>query len=204
VEAWLTAARDGDTEAFGQAMEACRQYLTLVADRELDSRFSAKGGVSDIVQETFLDAQRGFERFSGRTEAELRSWLHRIMRNNLVSFVRRYRQAKRQVTREVPLSRAAGPSDELALAARTNSPSGHAIEEEQAQSLARGLERLPERQRCLIVWRHQEHCSFEEIGQRLAITPDAARMAWARAIKRLQQELFADGGPSRGGNAGEV
>src|SRR4051812_6250312 len=168
VEAWLSAARLGDTEAFGQAMQACRQYLMLVADRELNRDLKAKGGVSDIVQETFLDAQRDFDRFAGRSEPELKSWLQRILKNNLLSFIRRYRQSKRHTAREVSLGgegRSALPDG--VLVARTESPSGHAIRREQAHVLSRGMERLPERQRQIIQWRHQENCPFEEIGRRL-------------------------------------
>jgi RNA polymerase sigma-70 factor, ECF subfamily len=35
----------------------------------------AKGGGSDLVQETLLDAHKDFDRFTGRTEQEFLAWL---------------------------------------------------------------------------------------------------------------------------------
>src|SRR5262245_22320921 len=49
----LAAARTGSPEALGAALEACRLYLLGIADRELDGELRAKGGASDLVQETF-------------------------------------------------------------------------------------------------------------------------------------------------------
>ena len=49
--------------------------------------------------------------------------------------------------------------------------------EEEAAVLA-ALDRLPERMRQVIVWRHREDCSFEEIGRRLERSNVAARKLW--------------------------
>jgi RNA polymerase sigma-70 factor (ECF subfamily) len=186
--------------ALVRTMEACRQYLLMVADRELGDDLKAKVGASDVVQETFLKAQRGFARFRGRTEGELRLWLLRILRNNVSSLARRYRKAgKRQVAREVSLDGGHGAvAGRSGLAAESPSPSTDAIRREQVQSLLLALERLPEVERRVVEWRHQEHCNFEEIGRRLGGSARSARVTWARAIKRLQAEIERAHG-SRGG-----
>ena len=57
---WLQAARDGSREAMGNLLEACRAYLLLVANRELAADLRAKGGASDLVQDTFLEGHRNF------------------------------------------------------------------------------------------------------------------------------------------------
>src|SRR5262245_50318676 len=104
VAGWLPAARAGSQEALGLALEACRNYLLLIAERELDPDLRAKGGASDLVQETFLEAFRDFSRFHGTSEVELLAWLRQLLLHNLANFARRYRDtAKRQVGREVPL-----------------------------------------------------------------------------------------------------
>ena len=65
-----------------------------------------KGDVSDLVQETFLEAARDFGQFTGRTGPEWRSWLRRIFINNLQHLVRTYRRTiKRDVGVEVPSTR---------------------------------------------------------------------------------------------------
>jgi RNA polymerase sigma-70 factor, ECF subfamily len=188
---WLTAARDGSAEALGRALECYRNYLLLVAQRELDSALQPKAGASDLVQETFLEAQRDFGLFHGASEGELRAWLRRLLLNNVANFTRRYRDTdKRQVGLEQPLepsswSGTAGCN----LPADTPSPSGHAIGHEQAEALRRALGRLPEEHREVLRLRYEEARSFEEIAQALGRTANAVRKLWARAVGRLRQEL---------------
>jgi RNA polymerase sigma-70 factor (ECF subfamily) len=62
VESWLPGARAGRSDDLGQILNVCRQYLLGIAQHELDADLRAKGGASDLVQETFLDAQRLFDR----------------------------------------------------------------------------------------------------------------------------------------------
>ncbi len=179
---WLPAARAGSPEALGQLLDGCRDYLRLVADRELDPDLRAKGGVSDLVQETMLDAVRDFHQFRGSTEAELLAWLRCLLRNNLVSFTRLFRETgKRQVDREVHLS--SGLMDAEGL-----SPSGHAAANEESLAIQQGLARLPDNYRQVLQLRYQEELSFEEIGQRMSLSGNAARKLWLRAVRCLQQE----------------
>jgi len=187
----LAAARAGSPEALGQVLESFRAYLLLVADRELDPEVRAKGGASDLVQDTFLEAQRDFERFQGTSAEELRAWLRRVLLNNVANFTRQFRQrAKRDVGREVSLE-AGGSSHErgAGLAADTVSPSDAALAQEQAQALARAMERLPEDYRQVLALRHEEQLTFEQIGQKMERTANAARMLWLRAVERLQKEM---------------
>jgi len=191
VARWLAAAQAGSREALGQVLETFRGYLLLVADRELAPELRAKGGASDLVQETFLEAQRDFARFHGNSVEALRAWLRRLLLNNVANFTRQYRQrAKREVRREVSLE-AGGSSHErgAGLAAGTVSPSGEALEQEQAQALARAMERLPPGYRRVLALRHEEQLTFEQIGQQMQRTANAARMLWLRAVERLQKEM---------------
>jgi len=77
------AAREGDRSALGQLLESFRSYLCLVSDRKLGPDLKQKCGDSDVVQQTFLDAQRAVRRCEGSTPYELRDWLERILLNNL-------------------------------------------------------------------------------------------------------------------------
>jgi RNA polymerase sigma-70 factor (ECF subfamily) len=188
---WLTAARAGSRDALGQALEACRCYLLLVAGDKLASELQAKGGASDLVQETFVEAQRDFGRFQGTSEAELLAWLRQLLLHRLANFRRRFRQTKKRgIGREVALE---GDNSSLGrgggLVADIPSPSGEVIADEQAQALERALERLPEDYQRVITMRYREERSFEEIGRLLQRSPEAARKLWWRAIERLQQEL---------------
>jgi RNA polymerase sigma-70 factor (ECF subfamily) len=191
---WLGEARGGSAEALGLLLEQYRQYLLLVAQRELDPALRAKGGASDLVQETFLEAQRDFPQFAGSTEDELRAWLRRLLLNNLGTFTRSYRgTAKRAIGREVNL----GPTDSRpglidGLAGSGPTPSRLAMARELGEAMKNALDRLPDDYRQVILLRYEEGRSFEEVGRALGRSAEAVRKLWARAMERLRREWEAE------------
>jgi RNA polymerase sigma-70 factor (ECF subfamily) len=190
LNAWLAAARQGSKDDLGRLLEACRPYLLQVADRTLDPDLRAKAGASDLVQQSFLEAQQHFDRFRGATEEEWRAWLGRILLNNMANFTRQYRGTeKRQIGREVPLDGPQGLGAGQEPAAEMLSPSGEAMVREQAEAVERAFRRLPEQYRAVLQLRQRDQHAFEEIGKMLDCTPDAARKLWARAVERLRQEI---------------
>jgi RNA polymerase sigma-70 factor (ECF subfamily) len=191
VERWLTEARAGAADALGLALDACRGYLLSIAQQELDPELRAKGGASDLVQETFLKAHRHFAHFQGTAEEELLAWLRRLLLNNLADFRRHYQETqKRQARREISLDTELSPFQRAggALSDDQASPCAEAIAREQTEAIQRTLGRLPEDYRCVLVWRHQEERSFEEIGRLLNRSTNAVRKLWARAVQRFQEE----------------
>ncbi|HUY91417.1 MAG TPA: sigma-70 family RNA polymerase sigma factor [Pirellulales bacterium] len=189
---WLLSARAGSREALGESLQACRPYLLRVANSRIDPKLKAKGGASDVVQQTFLDAQRGFDGFTGDKEADLLRWLRTLLLHNLANFNRDFRRAaKRQVDREVALDQNASASGWLALAGRDPTPSRQALQTEDAQRVQRALARLPKRLRRAVELRHQQQLTFQEIGRRLRLSTSGARVLWKRAVERLAEELEA-------------
>jgi RNA polymerase sigma-70 factor (ECF subfamily) len=188
VNRWLESARSGSSDALGRVFELCRQYLLLVANRELDSDLQAKIGPSDLVQESLLEAQRDFGRFHGATEADLRAWLRRILLNNVANIREHYRATqKREVSREVSLDGVLDGSGADLLVAGEPTPSKQAAAQERNEELERALAQLPDHYAEALRLRHQENCSFEEIGQRTGRSAEAARKVWARAVEQLKQ-----------------
>jgi RNA polymerase sigma-70 factor (ECF subfamily) len=186
----LAAARSGSLEALGQTLDAYRAYLLAIAERELDPQLKAKGGASDLVQETLLDAVGSFKEFRGKSDAELKAWLRRLLLHNVIDFTRQYRDAeKREVARERHLGTGTSSSEVSPEVADSGpSPSGAAARSEQANAIQKAMEKLPEDYRRVIVLRYHEERSFDDIGQLMNLSANAARKLWARAIKRLRQE----------------
>ena len=194
--AWLNEARAGSDEALGQALDAYRGYLLLIAERELDNDLKAKGGASDLVQETFADAHGDFERFQGSSAGEWQAWLRALLLNRVANFTRRYRYTqKRGVGREIGLARddsRAGSAQDVEGNVAT--PSSQVMAREQMQAIQQALERLPDDYRLVVTMRYQDQKSFEEIGVLMARSSEAVRKLWWRAIERLQEDL----GPPNG------
>jgi RNA polymerase sigma-70 factor (ECF subfamily) len=191
LDVWLDVARNGSPEALGHVLEACRGYLLLIAREGLDAELRAKGSASDLVQETFVEAQRDFAQFHGDGEGELLAWLRKMLLNNLRDFVRRYQGAdKRDVDREVSLD-AVHDGSGLALLLTTDSasPSEKVMRSEKAEIVRRALERLPDDYRRVLLLRYEEGRSFDEIGALMQRSGNAARKLWLRAIDDMEREL---------------
>jgi len=186
VEQWLSGARDGSSEALGKILDFYRNYLLLVANRELDPELRAKGGASDLVQSVFLKAHRDFTSFRGSSEGEILAWLRTILVNHLTNFRRDQHALKRSVRREVPLGSLGlhnePPGDRP-------SPSTIGIAREEVALLQVALDRLPDQYRMAIELRNQKRKTFPEMGDALDCSPEAARKLWARAVERLRQEM---------------
>jgi RNA polymerase sigma-70 factor (ECF subfamily) len=179
-------------ENAAHALDGCRQYLLAIANDVIGPEIQGKVGASDLVQDTFLEAHRHLTAFRGRTLAELRTWLRRILECRLANIRRSYLATeKRAAGREVAIDTLLCGSDgngEI-LVSRAPSPSRHAVRSELTEALNRALVRLPEHYRQAVAWRHQQQLSWDEIGQRMGCTADAARKVWGRAIQQLRQEL---------------
>src|SRR5437016_14501084 len=98
-EQLLTQARAGDAAALGKLLERYRGYLTLLARLQIGRRLQGKADAADLVQETFLEAHQNWGRFRGTTEAELLSWLRRILAAQIADLMRRYLGAQRRDVR---------------------------------------------------------------------------------------------------------
>src|SRR5262249_20302088 len=90
------AAQRGDVAALGRILEVFRPYLLTIANDHLPEALLPKCGGSDLVQESLLEAHRGFAGFDGRRPDELKAWLRGILRHNLKDWMRHFAAAKRR------------------------------------------------------------------------------------------------------------
>jgi RNA polymerase sigma-70 factor (ECF subfamily) len=192
--ALVEAAREGDQSALGNLLDSFRSYLRLFSDRKLGPDLKQKCGESDLVQQTFLDAQQGFPRFVGSKPDEFRVWLERILLNNLGDLARRFRNAeKRQIKREVPL---AENWEEIAELIDRSTPSKKVIAREENDKLRLALARLSDDYRQVISLRNLERRAFEEIALVMGRSTGAAKKLWGRAILQLKEDMKVHERPS--------
>jgi RNA polymerase sigma-70 factor (ECF subfamily) len=193
------SARQGSNSCLGQLLALYTNYLKLLVSAQLDSRLRARVSPSDIVQESFFEAHRDFPEFRGKSIGEFVVWLRKIVVNNILRVVEQHVQAeKRDVRREVSLEEIGRRLEqstvrlETLLAEQAESPSGCASRREDEILLADTLAQLPADYRDVIVLRHIEGLSFEEVAQRMERSAGAVRMLWLRALKRMRDELQSE------------
>jgi len=168
--ALIAAWQGGDEQA---AAELVRRHARALA-RFLASAGAPDGDLDDLVQETFIRAFRGVDRFRG--QCRFRTWLLTIGGNVHKDAARRARRAK-----VVPLHEE--------LRATDGDPHERAVAGEAEGRLLAGLGRLSRMQREVFLLRAQQGLAYEEIAAALGTSPGAARVHYHHAVKRLKEYL---------------
>ena len=188
----LMRARAGDAAARGTVFARYGDYLHLLARLNIGQALQPKVSRSDVVQETFLQAQRDFEAFRGTTEREWMAWLRRILARQIAQNIRHHHRERRDIRMECRLADALDRSS-AALAVRVAdtapSPTLQAVRHEQEVLLADALAKIKPSHREAIILRNLEELSFEEVARRIGCSTVAAKSLWVRALSSLRQVL---------------
>lgn len=170
--------------------EAKRIILTLyetghevarrVIGRILGTQLSADEK-EDLIQEGFLRLVLHVERLKGRTHKEQIAYMAKIMRTVAIDEARRRIQARRLVSLEeidyTELESVELTPEELLMFREDK--------EEKLASIRAALDRLPERDRRLLIEKYQNGRSDAEIGNMLDIKPRNVRIYLARARHKI-------------------
>ncbi|HBE70853.1 MAG TPA: RNA polymerase subunit sigma-70 [Planctomycetaceae bacterium] len=190
----LNQAIAGDKDALGELLEDYRAYLTVLAQRYLDNRLKGRLDAADVVQITFLEAQRDIGAFRGHHIEELLGWLRHILRNNVSSAHQRHlqtqkRSAKREVSNSPTDSR---PAFTDVAPAELTTPSQRMMRDEAAVYLANCLEEIPDTQREAIRLRYVEGCSLKEISAKMGKSEMAVAGLLKRGLQALRNRMISD------------
>jgi RNA polymerase sigma-70 factor, ECF subfamily len=190
----LERAKKGDASCVGELLSVYREYLLGIAVARLDPRIRARCNPSDVVQETLLEAFRDFHQFRGGLEREFLAWIRQILANNLARMVELHLLTdKRDMRRERSLDMSLDANGSR-LERRDHwftdggtSPSSALNQKEQLQTTLERISKLPSHYRDVLLLRHIEELSFEEVAERLGKSSGAVRMIWLRALEQLRQ-----------------
>ena len=189
----IRLAREGQSDALAQILKAYRNYLLLIAGTCLERNLQGKADPSDVVQEALLKVHENFHQFRGATEKELLAWMRSTLARLLTDLHRRFVVgAERRVQRERSLEDLVDRSSlvlEGLLTAPQDPPSPHAREREQSVLLATALAQLSRDDREVITLRSFLGLEWDEVARRMHRAPDAVRMLWTRAVRRLGDQL---------------
>jgi len=169
------AAQEHELASFEAMMLPCMDAAHNLARWLLRNEQDAQ----DVVQEAYLRAFRSFAGFRGSNG---RAWLLTIVRNTAYTLLKK--------NRAVDLTTA---FDEEIHATGYDSVSPAAILEcaEDAELIKNAMDGLPAEFREILILRHQENLSYNEIGDILKIPIGTVMSRLARARGKLKQYLAA-------------
>ena len=186
-------AKAGDQGAFEQLVldnqnKVYSLALRLVGDRE---------EAADLAQEAFVKAWQGLASFQG--ESSFATWVYRLTTNVCIDHLRK---KKRREGVEAVVSLDDTDSGWAEPVDRESDPQRLLERSERGEALARGLDRLPDWQRQVLVLRELSGLSYQEIGEKLDIDMGTVKSRIARARLNLRKILLEDGnffgyGPSK-------
>ena len=193
----LAGAKGGDAEAVNRLMERHRDSLRRMVQLRLDQKIQRRIDVSDVVQDVLVEANRRLQDYlQTGVSMPFHLWLRQIAQDRIIDAHRRHRaSAKRSVDRERALAvPAANDHSTMELAAqladRQLTPAAAATQAELAQLVEAAIAKLPDQDCEIIIMRHYEQLSNQEIAQALSLTEPAASMRYLRAIRRLKELMM--------------
>jgi RNA polymerase sigma-70 factor, ECF subfamily len=190
---WLMLARQGDESARNRLFEACRSFVALTARVQLHRRLQTKVDPSDLVQQSMLEAHRGFENFRGQTPEEWLAWLKQIVQHNVLDADKHYRGTnRRDLRRERTISDPTSSHTDWSPADPGPTPSQLLSKAERELQVAVAIESLPEDYRQVVLLRNLERLSFDDVAERMNRTRGACQMLWMRAVEQLRAKLNQD------------
>jgi len=171
----IKASIRGDTAAFGELVVRYQDRLYTAVVHIIGCRAEAE----DVVQDAFVQAYTKLDTF--KQNSKFYTWLYRIAFNVSIS-----RRRRRRVEISVDEGRDATGDEPVDSA---SSPIAPLEEAERRDQLHEAMQRLTQEHRAIIVLRHMDEFSYEEIAQVLDISVGTVRSRLHRARAALLEHL---------------
>jgi RNA polymerase sigma-70 factor (ECF subfamily) len=178
----------GNTAAYNGLVQRYQRQVYNLAYRMLGNAEDA----GDLVQDTFLRAYGALSSF--RQDASFLTWLYKIASNLCIDQLRS-RKVKGALSLEVELEEGREPKSE----SREDAPEDAAVRDAVKDVVHKAVLNLPEKYRVVVVMRHLQGMSVEEIARALDLPTGTVKTHLFRARDMLRErlrpvlELEADG-----------
>jgi RNA polymerase sigma-70 factor (ECF subfamily) len=173
--------QSGDADSFAWLVEEYKNKILNTCYRFLYNREDAE----DVSQEVFIEVFHSIGTF--RQEAELSTWIYRIVVTKSLNFVRKKNRKKRVSEIRNFLGRDNGYGEAKALEAHAP---GHELEQEERLKIMQDMiNSLPEKQSIAITLSKCEGFGNREIAKVMGITLPAVDALIHRAKANLRKQL---------------
>jgi RNA polymerase sigma-70 factor (ECF subfamily) len=195
----LSDARDGTPGAVDKLLGEFRDPLRKVIGLRLDPAVARRVDASDIVQDVLVEANQRLTEYLKNPVMPFHLWLRHLAQDRIIDTHRRHRLAQRRsVDREQAIARPAWADESSAslvgqLVDTERTPTSEAIRLELQRRLTVAVDKLSDDDREIVLMRHHEGLSNQEVASALHLTEAAASMRYLRALRRLRTVLVPDG-----------
>lgn len=160
------------------AEEIYKQYSKKIMGY-IRSKITSPTVAEDLHSDVFLKICSKIDSFD-RTKASVSTWVYTITKNTVVDYFRTHREHD-EIDENVPF-RLSGGGDGGDLSAGI-------IKAEELEELAKALERLPERERDIIVLHYYSGVPLETVAEKIGCAYSTVRAAHNNALAKLKKYL---------------
>lgn len=143
-----------------------------------------QGDVEDLAQESFIKAFNSLPSFNA--EFAFSTWLYKIATNNCIDYLRKRKLKTFSIDR--PIGSEDG-QQQYEIPDDSHTPDRQILRDQQTSAIRVAIDSLPEKYRLVIVMRHQEERSYEEIAEELALPLGTVKAHIFRAREMLYKQL---------------
>jgi len=176
----VVRALESDQAAYVELMDKYRNALT----RHIQRMVRQQGEVDDLVQECFIKAFSALKSYSA--DYAFSTWLYKIATNHTIDFLRKKKLSTMSIDR--PIQTKDGEV-EYELPDTSYRPDKHIVEDERRLLIQDAINQLPPKYNRVIVMRHQQEKSYEEIAQELDLPLGTVKAHIFRARALLYKYL---------------
>ncbi len=170
----------GNQSAYNELMDKYRHALT----RHIQRMVRRQGEVDDLVQECFIKAFSALQSYS--TDYAFSTWLYKIATNHTIDFLRKKKLSTLSINRPV---KTRDGEVEYELPDVSYRPDRHIVEDERRELIQNAINQLPPKYNRVIVMRHQQEKSYEEIARELDLPLGTVKAHIFRARALLYKYL---------------
>jgi RNA polymerase sigma-70 factor (ECF subfamily) len=179
-EALIRQALDGDQKAYQTLFESHKQAIFHIIVKIVHNNEEAQ----DLVQETFIKAFGSLKSYN--PTYRFTTWLYKIAANSSIDYIRKRRIQTYSL--DQPMDTGDGQVS-VEVPDMSYHPERDLSAKRQHISIAEAIESLPEKYREVIIKRHQEDKSYEEIANLLHVPVGTVKARIFRAREFLKKKL---------------
>jgi len=179
-EALIKQALEGDQKAYQLLFEANKQAIYHIIVKIVRNTEEAQ----DLVQETFIKAFSSLTSYN--PTYRFTTWLYKIAANSSIDYIRKRRIQTYSL--DQPIETKDGQVS-IEVPDMSYHPERDLSAKRQNISITEAIESLPEKYRDVIIKRHQEDKSYEEIAALLHVPVGTVKARIFRARELLKKKL---------------
>ncbi|MEJ2535588.1 MAG: sigma-70 family RNA polymerase sigma factor [Calditrichia bacterium] len=176
----IEMALQGDDKAFEALLNKYRNLVFSIMVKMVRNHQEAE----DLTQEAFMKAFNSLSSFND--EFAFSTWLMKIASNNCIDFLRKRKLRTYSIHEPIQYK---DEKIEIDIPDHEPTPEKQLLQSERAKMIQSAIDELPERYRYVILLRHKEEKSYEEISEILNLPLGTVKAQIFRAREILNKKL---------------